>query len=69
VAAAEVFVGDVAKRGIDGIALAEKIGDVAVDLMFRAMELEIKAALGIGDGSDIVEISFPVKAGTPDEAL
>lgn len=65
----EVFVGDVAKRGIDGVALAEEIRDVPIDLFFGAMKLEIEAALGVGDGSDIKEKRFPLEAGAPDDAF
>jgi hypothetical protein len=46
----KVFVGDIAKRGIGGIALAEKISEVAVDLSLWAMELKIEATLGVRDG-------------------
>jgi len=65
----KVFVGDIAKREIGGIALAEKVSEVAVDLTLRAMELEIEAALGVRDGGDIEEKSFPLEAGTPDETF
>ena len=37
--------------------------------MFRAMELEIEAALGVREGRDVEEKSFPLEAGTPDEAF
>lgn len=45
------------------------ISDVAIDLMFWAMELKIETALGIGDGSDIEQKRFPVKAVAPDETF
>lgn len=33
------------------------------------MELEVETALGVGDGSDVEEKSFPLEAGAPDEAF
>ncbi len=38
-------------------------------MTLRAMELEIEAALGVRDGGDIEEKSFPLEAGTPDETF
>jgi hypothetical protein len=37
--------------------------------MFGAMKLEIEAALGVGEGSDVEEKSLPLESGAPDKAF
>src|ERR1700742_4610957 len=61
----QILIRNIPDLGRSSVSLFVKIGQIAVDLIFRAVELEVVAALRVGDRRNVIDDRFPIEAFAP----